>query len=90
MMMTSSSLSLVHPILAILWVGVLLTFLAAVFAPSEARPSQNTKWFGVQTLKRLSTTGRFTDRAARDHAYARRFFPLAHEWYFRNRHASMG
>jgi copper resistance protein D len=47
----------VHPTLAILWVGVLLTFLAAVFAPPGTRPSKSTKWFGVQTLKWLSTMG---------------------------------
>lgn len=53
-MMTSTATA-VHPTLAILWVGVLLAFLAAVFAPPGTRPSKNTKWFGVQTLKWLST-----------------------------------
>lgn len=53
-MMTSTA---VHPTLAILWVGVLLTFLAAVFALPGTRSSKNTKWFGVQTLKWLSTMG---------------------------------
>lgn len=53
-MMTSTA---VHPTLAILWVGVLLTFLAAVFASPETRPSKSTKWFGVQTLKWLSALG---------------------------------
>ena len=53
-MMTSTA---VHLTLAILWIGVLLTFLAAVFTSTGKRPSESTKWFGVQTLKWLSMMG---------------------------------
>lgn len=53
-MMTSSSSSAFHPTLAILWVGVLFTFFAAVFVATRKRPPTRTNWFGVRTLKWVS------------------------------------
>ncbi len=53
-MMTSSA---VHPTLAIIWVGVLLTFLAMVFASTGKRHSEGTKWLGAKTMKWLSMLG---------------------------------
>lgn len=51
MMMTSTS---VHLTLAIFWIGVLLTFLAAVFASTRKCPPKSNKWFGAQTLTWVS------------------------------------
>jgi putative copper resistance protein D len=57
MMMTSSPSSAIHPILAILWVGMMLTFLVAVFTATGMRPPTSTKWLTVRTLKWLSAIG---------------------------------
>ncbi len=57
MMLTSWPSSAIHPMLAILWIGVMLSVLVVVFAATGRRPPKNVTWFGVRTLKWLSTMG---------------------------------
>jgi len=52
--MTAIPPSAVHLIFASIWIGGMLAFLIVVFAATGKHPLENAKWFGVQTLKRLS------------------------------------